>query len=153
MTDKSLTDKQKAFVQNFSSTGNATQSAISAGYSAATAEQQGYTLKKQLAQQIEEETRRVIGSTVPMAVEKLRSLLSNDKTPANVQLGAINSILDRAGFQTTHKVEDVTNQRTDAELRLELVHLMSSLQLEPVTETDELDPLATVNPSGGGLVN
>jgi len=149
MSIKTLTDKQKAFIQNFSSTGNAKQSAIAAGYSEATAEQQGHNLKNQLAEEIDQETRRLIGSSVPLAVDKLRQLLTSDKTPANVQLGAINSILDRTGHQTTHKVEDVTQQRTDAELKQELTHLMSSLGLEPV---DDEDTITVNHHNGGGLV-
>lgn len=148
MSDKTLTDKQKAFVQNFSSTGNAKQSAIAAGYSEATAEQQGHNLKNQLAEEIDMETRRLIGSSVPLAVDKLRQLLTSDKTPANVQLGAINSILDRTGHQTTHRVEDVTNKRTDEELKQELAHLMSTLGLEPVEDEE-----ASINPIGGGLAH
>ena len=148
MSDKTLTDKQKAFVQNFSSTGNAKQSAIAAGYSEATAEQQGHNLKNQLAEEIDQETRRLIGSSVPLAVDKLRQLLTSDKTPANVQLGAINSILDRTGHQTTHRVEDVTNKRSDEELKQELAHLMSTLGLEPVEDEE-----ASINPIGGGLAH
>ena len=54
--DKSLTEMQKSFVDNFSQTGNAKQSAIKAGYSEATAEQQGHNLKKQLSFEIDEAT-------------------------------------------------------------------------------------------------
>ena len=49
---KSLTEMQQAFIENFSQTGNAKQSAIKAGYSEATAEQQGHNLKKQLSETI-----------------------------------------------------------------------------------------------------
>ena len=45
---RNLTDKQKLFIEYFSSTGNATASCIKAGYSKATAEQQGYELKNKL---------------------------------------------------------------------------------------------------------
>jgi hypothetical protein len=62
-----------------------------------------------------------------MAVEKLQSLITDDKVAASVKLGAINSILDRTGYQTVHKVEDVTKQRTDEELQTELEHLLQSI--------------------------
>ena len=127
MSVKTLTDKQKQFVQNFSQTGNATQSAIAAGYSAATAEQQGYELKKKLAVEIDDATRQALGGAVPMAVEKLQSLIIDDKVSPAVKLGAINSILDRTGYQTVHKVEDVTKQRSDEELQTELEHLLKSM--------------------------
>jgi len=128
MSVKSLTDKQKAFIDYFSQSGNATQSAIKAGYSPATAEQQAYELKKKLAFEIDEATRQALGGAVPMAIEKLQSLITDDKVSASVKLGAINSILDRTGYQTVHKVEDVTKQRTDEELQTELNHLLQQLQ-------------------------
>jgi|MGYP001182351015 hypothetical protein len=152
MYQKTLTDKQSAFVTNFSQTGNATQSAITAGYSPTTAEQQGYNLKQSLSAEIDTATRKLMGATVPMAIEKLRRLLVDDKTPASVQLGAINSILDRTGYQTTHKVEDVTNRRSDAELQVELEHLMTVIK----QDAPAIEHKPTVNlpdPKGAGLVN
>ena len=124
---KTLTDKQKAFVENFSQTGNATQSAIKAGYSKATAEQQGYNLKQQLSHEIDTETKKLLGSVVPLAIDKLTKLVNDDKISPAVRLGAINSILDRTGYQTIHKVEDVTKQRSDEELQTELQHLLAGL--------------------------
>lgn len=143
MTARTLTDKQKAFVHYFSQSGNATQSAIQAGYSPATAEQQGYELKNKLNNEIDEATRQMLGGTVPLAVEKLRALMTDDKVSPAVRLGAINSVLDRTGYQTVHKVEDVTKQRTDEELQAELSHLLQSMGIE---QTD-----MTPQESGGGL--
>ena len=136
MTTKSLTDKQLAFVQHFSQTGNATRSAIAAGYSKATAEQQGYELKRKLVNEIDEATRSLLGASVPMAVDKLQSLITDDKVSPSVKLGAINSILDRTGYQTVHKVEDITKTRTDAELQAELSHLLGSMGVEYVSAED-----------------
>jgi len=128
MTVKPLTDKQKAFIENFSKTGNATQSAIASGYSPATAEQQGYELKKKLANEIDQATKQVLASSVPLAIEKLQSLIIDDKVNPSVKLGAINSILDRTGYQTVHKVEDVTKTKTDEELQAELNHLLKNIR-------------------------
>ena len=125
---KTLTDKQIAFIENFSQTGNATQSAIKSGYSSATAEQQGYELKNKLSEYINEATEKILGSTVPMAVSRLNGLISDDKVSPAVRLGAINSLLDRTGFQTTHKVQDVTKHRTDKELQQELNYLLSTIR-------------------------
>jgi hypothetical protein len=86
-----LTDQQKRFIEYFSQTGNATQSAIKA-------------------------------------------------ISPSVKLGAINSLLDRTGYQTTHKVEDVTGKKTDEELRQELNHLLSTIH---VIKSD----------GGGGSIN
>ena len=125
--DKSLTEKQQAFIENFAQTGNAKQSAIKAGYSEATAEQQGHNLKKQLSNEIDEATKKLMSSHVPLAVDKLKELISNPKISPSVQLGAVNSLLDRSGYQTITKIEDVTGRKTDAELREELKHLLSTI--------------------------
>ena len=124
---KSLTEMQEAFIENFSQTGNAKQSAIKAGYSEATAEQQGHNLKKQLSHEIDEATKKLMSSHVPLAVDKLKDLISNPKISASVQLGAVNSLLDRSGYQTITKIEDVTGRKTDGELREELRHLLNTI--------------------------
>ena len=134
---KTLTDKQIAFIENFSQTGNATQSAIKSGDSSATAEQQGYELKNKLSEYINEATEKILGSTVPMAVSRLNGLISDDKVSPAVRLGAINSLLDRTGFQTTHKVLDVTKHRTDKELQQELNYLLSTIRPEPQQQEEE----------------
>ena len=126
---KALTEKQQAFIENFSQTGNAKQSAIKAGYSEATAEQQGHNLKKQLSHEIDEATIKLMSSHVPLAVDKLKDLINNPKVSPSVQLGAINSLLDRSGYQTITKIEDVTGRTTDAELREELKHLLSTIAI------------------------
>ena len=124
---KSLTEMKQAFIDNFSQTGNAKQSAIKAGYSEATAEQQGHNLKKQLSNEIDEATKKLMSSHVPLAVDKLKDLISNPKISPSVQLGAVNSLLDRSGYQTITKIEDVTGRKTDAELREELRHLLGTI--------------------------
>jgi len=124
---KSLTEMQQAFIENFSQTGNAKQSAIKAGYSEATAEQQGHNLKKQLSNEIDEATKKLMSSHVPLAVDKLKDLISNPKISASVQLGAVYCLLDRSGYQTITKIEDVTGRKTDGELREELRHLLNTI--------------------------
>jgi phage terminase small subunit len=134
---QNLTDKQKLFIEYFSQTGNATQSCIKAGYSQKTAEQQGYELKNKLANQIDTATKKLLGSAVPIAVDKLRKLIENDKTTPSVQLGAINSLLDRTGYQTTTKIEDVTGKKTDEELRQELDHLLGTMKVVKLNDNDD----------------
>ena len=132
-----LTEQQKLFIQHYSQTGNAKQSAIKSGYSKKTAEQQGYELKNKLAAQIEVATKKLMASCVPMAVDKLKALVEDEKISPSVRLGAINSILDRTGYQTTTKIEDVTNRRTDEELRTELQHLLGNLMIAKPPMEDE----------------
>lgn len=128
---RTLTEQQKRFIEYFSQTGNATQSAIKAGYSEKTAEQQGYELKNKLSIEIDDATRKLLSGAVPMAIDKLKSLISEDKISPSVKLGAINSLLDRTGYQTVHKVEDITGKKTDEELRQELNHLLGSIRIIP----------------------
>jgi len=73
---RNLTEQQKRFIEYFSQTGNATQSAIKAGYSEKTAEQQGYELKNKLSIEIDDATKKLMSSAVPMAIDKLKSLIS-----------------------------------------------------------------------------
>ena len=127
---KILTEQQKAFVQHYSQSGNAKQSAIKSGYSEKSAEQQGYELKNKLALEIEDATRKLMVSAVPMAVDKLKALAEDERVSPSVRLGAINSILDRTGYQTTHKVEDVTGKKSDEELQTELNHLLSAIMVD-----------------------
>ena len=71
-----------------------------------------------------------MGSCVPMAVYKLKKLVEDERVSPSVRLGAINSILDRTGYQTTHKVEDVTGKKSDEELKTELNHLLSNIMID-----------------------
>ena len=48
-----LTDKQAEFIRQFALTGNATQSAIRAGYSERTSHQKGHQLRYQFTREIE----------------------------------------------------------------------------------------------------
>tara|TARA_R100001594_G_scaffold20770_2_gene40229 strand:+ start:11 stop:430 length:420 start_codon:yes stop_codon:yes gene_type:complete len=135
-----LTEQQKLFIQHYSQTGNAKQSAIRSGYSERTAEQQGYELKNKLAAEIEVATKKLMASCVPMAVDKLKALVEDEKISPSVRLGAINSILDRTGYQTTTKIEDVTNRRTDEELKAELQSLMANLSVgKPMVDDETLN--------------
>lgn len=133
---RNLTDKQKLFIEYFSSTGNATASCIKAGYSKATAEQQGYELKNKLQSEIETATKKILNGSVPIAVDVLTKLVSDPKIPPSTRLQAVNSLLDRTGYQTTTKIEDVTHRKTDQELRAELEHLMNSLAIVKIPPED-----------------
>jgi len=124
---KIINRKTTSIYRKFCTNRKCKQSAIKAGYSEATAEQQGHNLKKQLSHEIDEATKKLMSSHVPLAVDKLKDLISNPKISASVQLGAVNSLLDRSGYQTITKIEDVTGRKTDGELREELRHLLNTI--------------------------
>ena len=141
---KSLTERQILFIDNYTGQcqGNATQSAIKAGYSDKTAKQQGYQLKQLLSLEIEEKNRQLLNGAVPLAIKTLRDLIEDSKTAGSVKLGAVNSILDRNNYQGTTKIEDVTHNKTDEQLQTELQHLLSTIdksviKIELDSKTDE----------------
>ena len=134
---RTLTDKQKLFIEYFSSTGNATASCIKAGYSKATAEQQGYELKNKLQSEIETATKKILSGSVPIAVDVLTKLVSDPKIPPSTRLQAVNSLLDRTGYQTTTKFEDITGKKTDEELKAELDHLLSNMKIVKLTDPSD----------------
>ncbi len=143
---RNLTEQQKLFIEYFSQTGNATQSCIKAGYSKNTAEQQGYELKHKLAREIETATKKILSGSVPIAVDVLTKLVSDPKIPPSTRLQAVNSLLDRTGYQTTTKIEDVTHKKSDEELRTELEHLMSTLHIVKAPTDDN-------GSNGGNSIN
>jgi len=134
-----LTDKQAAFVKEVALTGNGTQSAIKAGYSAKTAYSKAHSLRAQFAVEIENETRRLMASAVPGALAQIVDLASH-ATSEQVRLQAAKDIMDRAGLKPTERIENITVEKSTEELRKELAQLMGA-----VTEADEEDEPVTLN--------
>jgi hypothetical protein len=134
---KSLTKQQLSFIDNFTGQcgGNSKKSAELAGYSPKTAKQQGYALKKQLSVEIEEKNRQLLNGTVPLAIKTLRDLIEDSKTAGAVRLGACNSVLDRNNYAGVTKIEDITHNKTDQQLKIELEHLLSTID-KPVIKID-----------------
>ena len=124
---KTLTEQQKDFVENFTTKapGNATKSAELAGYKHP--RQQGYELKNKLANEINEANIKLLSSQVPLALNQLSQLLTDNKVSASVKLGAVNSVLDRNNHTGVIKTEDVTHKKTDEKLKQELKHLLDTL--------------------------
>ena len=69
-----MTERQDKFIDIYSKTGNATQSAIEAGYSEKTAKQKGYELKNLLRKEINEQTQKVLADHVPSSIKWLSEL-------------------------------------------------------------------------------
>ena len=134
-----MTDKQTAFVKEIALTGNGTQSAIKAGYSAKTAYQNAHQLRGQFAIEIENETRRLMASAVPGTLAQIVDLASH-ATSEQVRLQAAKDILDRAGLKPTERIENITVEKSTEELRKELAQLRGS-----ITEPDEEEEPVTLN--------
>ena len=134
-----LTDKQSTFIKEYAMSGNATQSAIKAGYSEKTAYAKGHSLKEQFAREIEEETRRMMQAAVPGALAQVVDLAATAQSEA-VRLQAAKDILDRAGLKPTERIEQITIEKSTEELRRELAQLMGSF-----TEPDDEEEPVTLN--------
>ena len=82
MSDRDLNPRQERFIEYFVATGNATQSAIRAGYSEKAASARGYELKNRYQAEIEKKTRAAIRSLVPGALAQLKSLALEGESEA-----------------------------------------------------------------------
>jgi len=74
-----MTERQDKFIEHYSITGNATDSAIKAGYSEKTAKQKGYELKNILREQINDQTQKVLADKIPSSLHFLSELASSDR--------------------------------------------------------------------------
>ena len=121
------TSKQDKFIDSYCLTGNATKAAEMAGYSKATAKQQGYTLKNQFSGEIGERMKRMIQDCVPGALAQINDLAGTADSEG-VRLNACKDILDRAGFKPVDKqeVSHVESTSTD-ELKTEVEALIGPL--------------------------
>ena len=126
MSDRELNPRQERFIEFFVATGNATQSAIKAGYSEKAAHALGHELKNRYQAEIEKKTRAAIRSLVPGALAQLKSLALEGESEA-VRFQAPRDILDRAGFKPKDEVETVTVEKSTDELRAELEQLRSGV--------------------------
>ena len=126
MSDRELNPRQERFIEFFVATGNATQSAIKAGYSEKAAHARGHELKNRNQAEIEKKTRAAIRSLVPGALAQLKSLALEGESEA-VRFQATRDILDRAGFKPKDVVETVTVEKSTDELRAELEQLRSGV--------------------------
>ena len=115
-----MTDKSNKFIEEYVRTGNATQSAIYAGYSEKNANVQGHQLKKNYRTEIEDATYKSLQDRIPQALSWVTNLAENAESES-VRLGAIKDILDRAGMKPVEKIETTTiESMSDEEIQREL---------------------------------
>ena len=123
------TEKQMAFVEAYCQTGNATKSAIQAGYSEATAKQKGHELKNQFKNQIEDRIKKMIQDSIPAALNQI-SALAQTATSEQVRLNASKDILDRAGLKPEQRISH--DEKSTDELRRELEALTGTTEIEEI---------------------
>jgi len=115
-----MTDKSNKFIEEYVRTGNATQSAIYAGYAEKNANVQGHQLKKKFRTEIEDATYKSLQDKIPQALSWVTNLAQNAESES-VRLGAIKDILDRAGMKPVEKIETTTiESMSDEEIQREL---------------------------------
>ena len=119
-----ITERQDKFIEHYSITGNATQSAIEAGYSEKTAKQKGYELKNILREQINDQTQKVLADKIPSSLHFLSELAEKAESES-VRLGAIKDLLDRSGLKPVERIEQTNiEQMSNEEIQRELDALL-----------------------------
>lgn len=124
-----MTDQQELFAIEYARTGNATQSALTAGYSKSTAESQCSRLLgivevqekiKETKAQMAQELRERMAREASTAFDVLTSIMNDTKAKEADRIKCAVEVLDRAGFITESKV-NLEADVSDNILRLEIV--------------------------------
>lgn len=91
-----FTPQEHVFVKRYAATGDANYAAHAAGYSSP-AKRAHQTLAKPAIQAaiVEEQNAALHNELLPLAVERLRKILANDKAPASAHVQAARLVLDR----------------------------------------------------------
>ena len=109
-----VTPQQQKFIDYFALTGNASQSAVDAGYSEKTARQKGHELKNLYRSEIVKATQKLLTDQVPAGLRWLSELAESAESES-VRLGAIRDLLDRAGLKPVERVETTTIEKMSTE--------------------------------------
>lgn len=137
MAKGELNEQQKKFAEHYHETGNATQSAILAGYSADTASSQGSRLannvkvKRYLAKLREEEGVE-FDMDLDLAIEELVKMIQDPKTRANNKLEAINTLATLKGWKKADTKIEINNNTnavetiSDEELQKRMSELLNA---------------------------
>ena len=126
MKYRQTTEKQKTFIREYVNSGDALESARSAGYSdhsLPSLRAEASRLKRRLSSQIAEELRLNIINSTPRALAMLRDLALNAESES-VRLKACTDILDRARFKPVKRQETHHVSRTVEEVEAELMGLV-----------------------------
>ena len=109
-----ITPQQQKFIDYFALTGNASQSAVDAGYSEKTSRQKGHELKNLYRSEIVKATQKLLTDQVPAGLRWLSELAESAESES-VRLGAIRDLLDRAGLKPVERVETTTIEKMSTE--------------------------------------
>lgn len=113
-SEKTMTEQWEIFATEYARTGNATQSAIVAGYSETSAYNQGYRLMKndevvkriaEIQHQMSQELRDKMSAKASSAFEVLEQIMRNPDAKDADRIKCAVEVLDRAGYVAEKKVE------------------------------------------------
>ena len=107
-TSKKVNLKQEKFVEEYIETGNATQSAIVAGYSASSASVQGSRLLQNKAvagviKDVKRDIAQELKDNAHIAYDVLQGIMLDNKVSAKVRSDVASNLLDRAGYKAVEK--------------------------------------------------
>ena len=119
-----ITEKQLKFIENYCETGDAVQSAISAGYkNSHTIVNQAWKLKRDLSKEISKRMQEKFVDKAPVAFGTLIELM-NSSDSDTVRLQASKDIMDRGGFKPKHTMVIEEDAKSIPELEAELQMLV-----------------------------
>ena len=124
--------KRKLFVERMIEHGDHIKAAEEAGYESENNLKfrgEACRLKRQLHDVIQAGMRERFTSSAPKAAHMIESLMNSSESEG-VRLKAAQDILDRAGYQPTTRVEDVTEKKTVKELEAELISVVGQEKAE-----------------------
>lgn len=125
-------EKRKIFVERMIEHGDHIKAAKEAGYEKEDPQKfavEANRLKRQLHDLILKGMKERFSSSAPKAAHVIETLMNSGESEA-VRLKAAQDLLDRAGYQPTTRVEEVTEKKSVKELEAELIAVVGQEKAE-----------------------
>ena len=120
--------KEEKFVEHYTNTGNAKESALASGYNSKSACSMGHYLKKKFANEIEEKQKEKLQGMSGKSLGVLDRLLNADSD--NVKLNACKLILECNGFTKDSNLNVNVKSEYSTKTDDELIEMLLSLKPE-----------------------
>ena len=125
-------EKRRIFVERMIEHGDHIKAAKEAGYEKEDSQKfavEANRLKRQLHDLILKGMKERFSSSAPKAAHVIETLMNSGESEA-VRLKAAQDLLDRAGYQPTTRVEEVTEKKSVKELEAELIAVVGQEKAE-----------------------
>mgnify|MGYP003115710948 FL=1 len=125
-------EKRRIFVERMIERGDHIKAAKEAGYEKEDPQKfavEANRLKRQLHDLILKGMKERFSSSAPKAAHVIETLMNSGESEA-VRLKAAQDLLDRAGYQPTTRVEEVTEKKSVKELEAELIAVVGQEKAE-----------------------